>query len=388
MEGGLPGGNPTMARWRRSALRAWRRMRRQAVDDFRGDGTDRTALTVLLALLPVLALGTVVSPEWFPPTALVVPVLVGGLALRPSSLVLLYTAASGTLVTEALVMSVWQGGVARVSPGSILVVSAVGCIGALLAQFRARLGVPWRRGESMLIDLRQRLRVQSRVPGLGKGWHHSIELMAAGGQLFSGDFVAAARPLGTRRLEAVVADVSGKGMDAASRALLLSGAFGGLLGSLPRDQFLPAANGYLLRQEWDEGFATAVHFVVDLDTGEYELRSAGHPAALHLSADSGKWAVLQPEGALLGVLDGAEFEAMRGRMEPGDVILLYTDGLVEMPGKDIRDGMDVLTDVCAKLLPTAVETSAAWKGLARTLIETVAKDVNDDRALLVIRRKA
>lgn len=66
-------------------------------------------------------------------------------------------------------------------------------------------------------------------------------------------------------------------MDAGSRALLLSGAFGGLLGSLPPHGFLPAANGYLLRQDWDEGFATSIHLVLDLESGDYELLSAGHP---------------------------------------------------------------------------------------------------------------
>ncbi|WP_256959612.1 serine/threonine-protein phosphatase, partial [Streptomyces viridochromogenes] len=66
-------------------------------------------------------------------------------------------------------------------------------------------------------------------------------------------------------------------------------AFGGLLGSLPPHAFLPAANGYLLRQDWDEGFATSIHLVLDLDSGDYELYSAGHPPGLQLSAGSGRW---------------------------------------------------------------------------------------------------
>lgn len=97
------------------------------------------------------------------------------------------------------------------------------------------------------------------------------------GQSFSGDFVVAARTNGGRTLEAVLTDVSGKGMDAGSRALLLSGAFGGLLGSLPPHGFLPAANGYLLRQDWDEGFATSIHLVLDLESGDYELLSMRPP---------------------------------------------------------------------------------------------------------------
>ena len=90
---------------------------------------------------------------------------------------------------------------------------------------------------------------RARCPGCPEGWHREMALRPAGGQSFSGDFVVAARTNGGRTLEVVLTDVSGKGMDAGSRALLLSGAFGGLLGSLPparlpaRGQRLSAAPG-------------------------------------------------------------------------------------------------------------------------------------------------
>src|SRR5690606_21031111 len=119
-------------------------------------------------------------------------------------------------------------------------------------------------------------------------------LRAAGGTLFAGDFVVASRAERSR-LDVVVVDVSGKGEQAGTRALLLSGAFGGLMGALSPDEFLPAANDYLLRQDWGEGFATAVHFTVNLDTGDYEVRSAGHPPAAFHDAGTGRWSVLESE---------------------------------------------------------------------------------------------
>lgn len=131
-------------------------------------------------------------------------------------------------------------------------------------------------------------------------------------------------------------------MDAGSRALLLSGAFGGLLGSLPPHDFLPAANGYLLRQDWDEGFATSIHLVLDLESGEYELLSAGHLPALQLHAGSGRWEEMSGEGPLLGVYDRAEFDPVKGSLLPGDVLMLFTDGLVEAPGRDLSEGIDRL----------------------------------------------
>ncbi|GGO80937.1 PP2C family protein-serine/threonine phosphatase [Wenjunlia tyrosinilytica] len=372
-------------RARRALYRVRRTLRRSAVDYFRGDGSDWIAFAALLLLVPLLTLCTVASPMWCPPSALVVPVLLGGLLLRPSSLVLLYAGATAALVVDSAYLGPWQDEAVRndrpeMGPGSILVVGAVACAGLLLAQFRSRVGVPWRRGGTMLFDLRERLRVQSKIPALPPGWHAEMALRPAGGQSFSGDFVVASRTSGGRVLEAVLTDVSGKGMDAGSRALMLSGAFGGLLGSLPPHEFLPAANGHLLRQEWQEGFATSVHLVLDLDTGEYELLSAGHLPGMHLVSGAGRWEEKAAEGPLLGVYEGAKFEGVRGTLRSGDVLMLFTDGLVEAPDRDLTEGMDRLVGEAERFI------TRGFKGAAWRLIEAVAKDVNDDRALLLICR--
>ena len=102
---------------------------------------------------------------------------------------------------------------------------------------------------------------------------------------FSGDFVVST----TRGelLEVALVDVSGKGIDAGTRALLLSGAFGGLLGVVPVEEFLPSANRYIRRQDWDDDFATVVHVVIDMQTGEFDVRTAGHPPAIQFDAGRG-----------------------------------------------------------------------------------------------------
>ncbi|MFJ3881844.1 PP2C family protein-serine/threonine phosphatase [Streptomyces sp. NPDC090077] len=369
-----------MARMRMLSHRARTALRKSAVDYFRGDASDWLAFAGLLLTVPAIACGTLLMPVWFSPAALVLPIVAGGLLLRPASLLGLYAAAAAALIVEALVLGPYTQGPARVTPGTVLVVAACGFFGLVIAQFRSRVGVPWRRGGTMLFDLRERIRVQSKLPALPRGWHREMALRPAGGQSFSGDFVVAARTNGGRTLEVVLTDVSGKGMEAGSRALLLSGAFGGLLGALPPQQFLPAANGYLLRQDWDEGFATSIHLVLDLETGDYELLSAGHLPALQLSAGTGRWREISGEGPLLGVYDGAEFEPARGNLRRGDVLMLFTDGLVETAEREISEGMDRLTGEADRYV------AAGWEGAAWHLIEKVAKDVNDDRALLLIRR--
>ncbi|MEW2545264.1 PP2C family protein-serine/threonine phosphatase [Streptomyces sp. NPDC047002] len=379
---GVAGAESQAARMRRRLHRVRMALRRSGVDYFRGDGSDWIAMAGLLLLVPAIAVTTLAIPLWCAPTALAVPIVAGGLLLRPASLLGLYAASAAALIIEAIVLGPYNEGPGRVTPGAVLVVAACGLFGLLLAQFRARVGVPWRRGGTMLFDLRERIRVQSALPSLPKGWYREWSLRPAGGQSFSGDFVVAARTNGGRTLEVVLTDVSGKGMDAGSRALLLSGAFGGLLGSLPPHGFLPAANAYLLRQNWDEGFATSIHLVLDLDSGDYELLSAGHLPALQLHAGTGLWEEKSGEGPLLGVYDGAQFDPVKGALRPGDVLMLFTDGLVEAPGRDLGEGIDRLTGAADRYVKAGFE-GAAWH-----LIEAVAKDVNDDRALLLVTRDA
>jgi serine phosphatase RsbU (regulator of sigma subunit) len=177
-----------------------------------------------------------------------------------------------------------------------------------------------------------------------------------------------------------VVDVSGKGVDAGARSMLLSGAFGGLLGALPPGEFLPAANAFLLRQDWDEGFATAVHLWVELTTGRFELRSAGHPPATQYRASAGRWVVHPTEGPLLGVVRDAPFNPVTGELGPGDAMLLYTDGLVERSRRDISLGIDKLLGVGERV------AQRGFEGSARGFVDQVGA-VGDDGALVVVHRR-
>jgi serine phosphatase RsbU (regulator of sigma subunit) len=177
-------------------------------------------------------------------------------------------------------------------------------------------------------------------------------------------------------------DVAGKGIDAGTRALLLSGAFGGLLGSVPPTEFLSSANAYLRRSSPAEGFVTAVHVVVDLITGEYTVSSAGHPPAAHFEAGNGRWRLTVARGIVLGVVPDLRSVPDRGALRPGDALMLYTDGLVEVPGEDIDTGID-------RLLGEADHLIAGGFGPgARQLMTTMQAGhaTSDDCALALIWR--
>ncbi|MGL5811183.1 MAG: PP2C family protein-serine/threonine phosphatase [Nocardioides sp.] len=243
---------------------------------------------------------------------------------------------------------------------------------------RSRLGVAGARGEQMFVDLRDRILARTGLPELPDRWYAQSALRSAGGTPFSGDFVVSGRR--GSWLSVAVIDVSGKGEDAATRALLLAGAFDGLLGVVGTDEFLPAANDYLLRQAWEEGFATAVHLAIDLDSGEFHVRTAGHPPAAHFAAGNGRWGLVETQGPILGLVEGAVYEPAIGRLSKGDAMLLYTDGLVETKDRDIMLGIDKMVGQAERLL------SGGFTDGANTLVNALGS-ASDDKAIIVIHRR-
>jgi len=248
---------------------------------------------------------------------------------------------------------------------------------------RAALGLGHVRAESVIANLRAQLLVQGRVPDLPPGWHVGVEQRAADGAAIAGDFVCSrVHNVGaTTHLDLAVVDVSGQGIEAGTRALLLSGAMGGLLGAVGPEQFLSEANRYLRRQAWPEGFASAVYLRLNLETGRYSVRSAGHPPVLHLDARSGTWRVSDSAGTLIGIQPGVDVRADHGTVRSGDVLVLYTDGAVEDRHRDPAWGTD-------RLMRTT-EDLAGVGGLdraARLLVEEVPTRLDDDRAVVVIWR--
>ena len=330
-----------------------------------------------LAVLAVALAAVIVRwPDTVPLSALVLPLTLASLALGPRLLPWFVVFVLG-LVAVALAL------MRQSSPRLVLSVVILCLLGLiiLLASFRrSRLGVAGAMGESMLVDLRDRILGQGVIPQLPEPWYVESALRSAGGTPFAGDFVVTSTSSTGQRFDIVVVDVSGKGEQAGTRALLLSGAFGGLLTALPPADFLPAANDYLLRQDWEEGFATAVHLSVELATGRYEIRTAGHPPAVQLAAGSGRWTTRDTEGPVLGLIRDAEFSCVSGTLGHGDALLLYTDGMVETPTRDIGLGIDRMVGQAERLL------RGHFIGGASRLVDRLGSH-QDDRALVLVHRR-
>ncbi len=337
--------------------------------------SDLPALVFLVLLTVAGTLIGLLSPDFAPSTVLLLPMFLGSLWLGPRSLpwfIVFVCACFCILLIDQPVVSLRT--IARA-----VVTFAIALLIMVNSFRRSRLGVSGPRSESMFVDLRDRISKQGRVPPLPEPWLVESVATSAGGTSFAGDFVVARRSTDDV-LELIVVDVSGKGVEAGARALFLSGAFNGIVSALPGEQFLPAANDYLLGQDWGEGFATAIHLHLDLTNGDFELRKAGHPPGVWLHSGSGRWSVLNSDGPVLGLIEDAEFDCVRGNLAHGDALMMFTDGLVETAKRDIALGIDKLAGLGERLFQRGFE------GGAKMLIDTM-EQTDDDRALVLVHRK-
>jgi hypothetical protein len=332
----------------------------------------RMAFGLALAVVAIGVAAVKLSGQWVPAGAMILPILAGGLLLWPRALRILFAIVAVMLAYD------WANKKAGLGIAATIVITAL--FADVLARTRAKLGVQGLRGDQMLIELRDRIRAQGKLPDLPDGWHSVSVLRPAGGSSFGGDFLVSA--CDGKVLEVALVDVSGKGIDAGTRALLLSGAFGGLLASVPHAEFLPACNAYLRRGGPAEGFVTAVHLSLDLVTGDYVIWSAGHPPAAHFEAGHGRWRLTAARGIVLGVVADLRSQPERGMLRPGDALMLYTDGLVEAPGLDIDAGIDRLLGEADRLVTGGFEAGAA------RLVQTMQGSgrSSDDCALALIWR--
>jgi hypothetical protein len=337
---------------------------------------NRRVAVVLAVITLAIAIVSAHLSDWLvSPGVMILPILVGGLLLWPRALRVLMAIGAAGLVYDIVLH--------KAGPGIVITIAATAYFADVLSNTRGKLGTRGLRADRMMIELRDRIRAQGTLPELADGWGSTVVLRPAGGSSFGGDFVVSYSD--GKTLEVALVDVSGKGMDAATRALILSGAFGGVLGSVPREQFLPAANAYLRRRSTDEGFVTAVHLSIDLASGEYTLYSAGHPPAARFDANTGQWRTSTARGIVLGVvpdLASVPDVPQEGVLRRGDAIMLYTDGMVEAPGRDIDDGIARLLGEAERLVVAGFKTGAAE--LVTTMQRTIAS--GDDCALVLIWR--
>ena len=149
-----------------------------------------------------------------------------------------------------------------------------------------------------------------------------------------GDFFDVVR-LPDRRVGLAIADVSDKGVPAAlfmmSTRTLLKGA---AIGAINPGDVMETVNQLLCEDNEAAMFVTLLYAVYDPETGRLTYANGGHNPPLIVHADNTSTLLPPTEGLALGLLPGYEYQQNTVTVEPGESLILYTDGVTEAMNAD------------------------------------------------------
>jgi phosphoserine phosphatase RsbU/P len=228
-------------------------------------------------------------------------------------------------------------------------------------------------------DIQQGLLLEA-VPRL-PGWELTAVSLPArdlGGDLY--DFL----PLEDGLQGIMIGDVSGKGLPAALRMAVARTVFRfeSRRGDTPGPTLAAVNRGVLT--EIPQGMVTMLYAVLDPKAGLLRFANAGHTYPLLMNGIVNE---LELDGLPLGVDIDSDYGEITAQLEPGDSVLMYTDGIVEAAGPDEAyfsfDRLSVILDDCRNLKPRAMVSRLlseirAWSG---------SNVQSDDVTMVVLRRR-
>ncbi|MGW1295362.1 SpoIIE family protein phosphatase [Streptomyces sp. NPDC002533] len=192
-------------------------------------------------------------------------------------------------------------------------------------------------------------------------------------------------PLPGGRVGAVIGDVQGHDTHAAA----VMGQLRIVLRAYAAEGHSPAtvmARASVFLHELDtDRFATCTYAEVDLTTGVVQVVRAGHVDPVVRDVDGSCRRVVSEGGLPLGLsaeFGRLEYPVTTVELDPGQTMILFTDGLVELPGSDLDEGMQRLTSLVAN-------GPQDLQKLADQLCDAVdGRGGQDDVAVLLLRRRA
>jgi serine phosphatase RsbU (regulator of sigma subunit) len=241
--------------------------------------------------------------------------------------------------------------------------------------------------QRMAEELRLAAEIQTRLlpaaPPPLDGWELAVAwapCREVGGDYF--DFVTGRRD---GRLAIAVGDVSGKG---AGAALVMSSLHAAVRAQsrlgLRVPEIMASINGYLCESTSADKFVSLFYGELDLKTGALDYCNAGHLPPLVVRSTGGQQR-LAVGGPVMGILPGAAYEQGRVRLEAGDALLLFSDGVTELQnGRGDLFGYERLSAVAEPGIPAAQlceRIQRAGQLFAR------GRAPSDDTALVVLRRE-
>lgn len=219
------------------------------------------------------------------------------------------------------------------------------------------------------------------VPGMQLGHlYHSASVGARVG----GDFYDVIS-LEDHRTGLLVGDVSGHGVEVATLTALLKSAMRAEAMRLPSPgSVLGHANDIMMRGSEPEEFATAFFGLLDGMSGHFSYCLAGHPSPVLLRDGADPVFLAEPH-IVLGARKDARYAASETVLDPGDLLVMYTDGLTEAKNpQGERFGNDRLLETVAYCAGEPAEEVP--ESLFLSAFSFAEGHLDDDVAILAIRR--
>jgi sigma-B regulation protein RsbU (phosphoserine phosphatase) len=172
-------------------------------------------------------------------------------------------------------------------------------------------------------------------------------------------------------LAVLVADVTGHGVPAALTAAMVKVAFAAQREEASHPAAALARVNRTLMDVNASGFVTAAWVFLDAAAGRMRYAAAGHPPLLVWRAATGTVERVTENGLLMGAFADAEYTEVERPLDPGDRLLLYTDGIAEAANvADEEFGLDRLEAALAETAPLELAAQAdailarlaAWRG--------------------------
>jgi sigma-B regulation protein RsbU (phosphoserine phosphatase) len=216
------------------------------------------------------------------------------------------------------------------------------------------------------------------------GWEAHYHYEPAG--LVSGDYCDIVVREGSPGIVFLAGDVSGKGVASSLLMSHLHATFRTLVSvGLPITDMMERANRLFCQSTLSAHYATLVCGLLS-ENGDVELCNAGHCPPLLLRR--GHIFPLEPDGVPLGLFCGSRYKSRSIRLNPGDSVFLYTDGLTEATTRNSAEyGADRLSKTlgrCDGLGPQSVAECV----LADLETFRAGARRTDDLTVMVIRRSA
>ena len=184
------------------------------------------------------------------------------------------------------------------------------------------------------------------------------------------------------RVGLVVGDVSGKGAEAAAQTAMAKY----MLRAFALRNPAPASVLYHLNNALVQGlpedrFTTVMYGLLDPEERQVQLALGGHPAPLVYRAGSRDVETVEPDGSIVGAFEDQQFDAANVDLKAGDVLLAFTDGLLETRNAEDLYGRERIIESLAKHAPG---TDA--EALARLIYEDAAAfgTVSDDTVVFAV----